>query len=452
MKKQFLSLGVAAAVSASLLAGCGSSASNTAASTAGSAASEAASTASTETAAAASTSAAAEETASAEAVDPSSMKIGMICVGDEAVTYDKAHIDGITAAAGKVGIGTDQIVFKKNVPEDATAYDAAVELVESQGCNLVISDSYGHQNFMVQAAEEYAEEYPDVQFVSMTGDFAALSGLDNFHNAFDNIYEARYVSGVVAGMKVQQLVDDGKLTDDNYDKDGKVKIGYVGAFNYAEVVSGYTAFYLGLTSVYPDAHMYVDYTNSWFDVDAEAATAEKLIADGCVIIGQHADSTGAPSAVEQAFQDGNDHVFSVGYNISMLDVAPDVALTSASNGWERLYEYVLKNWLDGSDIVTDWTAGYEDKAVMITELGKACAPGTAEAVAEAEGKIVSGELHVFDASTFTIGGETPTSILGDVDADFTPETECLIDGYFHESEFRSAPYFAARIDGITELN
>ena len=239
MKKQFLSLGVAAAVSASLLAGCGSSASNTAASTAGSAASEAASTASTETAAAASTSAAAEETASAEAVDPSSMKIGMICVGDEAVTYDKAHIDGITAAAGKVGIGTDQIVFKKNVPEDATAYDAAVELVESQGCNLVISDSYGHQNFMVQAAEEY----PDVQFVSMTGDFAALSGLDNFHNAFDNIYEARYVSGVVAGMKVQQLVDDGKLTDDNYDKDGKVKIGYVGAFNYAEVVSGYTAFY-----------------------------------------------------------------------------------------------------------------------------------------------------------------------------------------------------------------
>ena len=482
MKKQFLSLGVAAAVSASLLAGCGSSASNTAASTAGSAASEAASTASTETAAAASTSAAAEETASAEAVDPSSMKIGMICVGDEAVTYDKAHIDGITAAAGKVGIGTDQIVFKKNVPEDATAYDAAVELVESQGCNLVISDSYGHQNFMVQAAEEYAEEYPDVQFVSMTGDFAALSGLDNFHNAFDNIYEARYVSGVVAGMKVQQLVDDGKLTDDNYDKDGKVKIGYVGAFNYAEVVSGYTAFYLGLTSVYPDAHMYVDYTNSWFDVDAEAATAEKLIADGCVIIGQHADSTGAPSAVEQAFQDGNDYVFSVGYNISMLDVAPDGALTSASNNWEVYYEELFRSILSGQGVPNDWSKGYNDGAVGLTELGSAVADGTQDKVNEVEAAIKDGSLKVFDTSSFTVsqdnidvtksksGAVVTTDDAGHVTSckvdmsyyDYSSGTpkvvyqgdtvEAIEDGAFTESTFRSAPYFTIRIDGIDELS
>ena len=337
MKKQFLSLGLTAAVAASLLAGCGSS-DNGAASTAAS------DTASTEAAAAASTEAAASEaaessTASTEAsADASNLKIGAILVGDDAVTYDKAHSDGIKAGAEANGINPDDIVFMTKVPEEAECYDKAVELIESNGCNLVISDSYGHQSYMAQAAEEY----PDVNFISMTGDFAAISGLDNFYNAFDNVYESRYVSGVVAGMKIQELVDDGKLTDENYDEDGNVKVGYVGAFNYAEVVSGYTAFYLGITSVYPDAHMYVDYTNSWYDVDAEAASAEKLMSDGCVIIGQHADSTGAPSAVEQAYQNGNDHVFSVGYNVSMLDVAPDVALTSATNNWSVCYTDLLK--------------------------------------------------------------------------------------------------------------
>ncbi len=136
----------------------------------------------------------------------------------------------------------------------------------------------------------------------------------------------------------------------------------------------------------------------------------------------------------------------------MLDIAPDVALTSASNVWEVFYEYAFSQWLKGEDIKTDWTGGYNDGAVAITELGKSVAPGTREAVDETIAKIKSGEIHVFDASTFTIDGATPTSILGDVDADFVPETECLIDGYFHESEFRSAPYFSARIDGITELN
>ena len=322
-------------------------------------------------------------------------KVGVILVGDENEGYTYAHIFGIREACKALGIADDKIIWKYNIPEDQTCYDMAVDLVEN-GATLVISNSYGHQSFMQQAAAEY----PEVTFLACTGDSAAVSGLANFKNAFPQTYQSRYVSGVVAGMKIKELADAGALVDQNFDENGKVKVGYVGAFPYAEVVSGYTGFFLGLRSVYPDAVMYVKYTNSWFDVTAEATVGDELM----------------------------------------------------SQGWERLYEYVLKNWLDGSDIVTDWTAGYEDKAVMITELGKACAPGTAEAVAEAEDKIVSGELHVFDASTFTIGGETPTSILGDVDADFTPETECLIDGYFHESEFRSAPYFAARIDGITELN
>ncbi|MBR4471918.1 MAG: BMP family ABC transporter substrate-binding protein [Erysipelotrichaceae bacterium] len=376
-------------------------------------------------------------------------KVGVILVGDENEGYTYAHIYGIREAAKVLGISDDKIIWKYNVPEDQTTYDMAVDLVEN-GATLVISNSYAHQSFMQQAAGEY----PDVTFLACTGDSAAVSGLPNFKNAFPQTYQSRYVSGVVAGMKIKELADNGLLVADNFTADGKVKVGYVGAFPYAEVVSGYTGFFLGIKSVYPEIEMYVKYTNSWFDLTAEATVGDDLMSQGCVIIGQHADSTGAPSQLQKNMEDNKYGftAYSVGYNVSMLDVAPDVALTSASNGWERLYEYVLKNWLEESDIVTDWTAGYEDNAVMITELGKSVAPGTAEAVKEAEAKIMSGELHVFDASTFTIDGETPTSILGDVDADFVPETECLIDGYFHESEFRSAPYFAARIDGIIELN
>ena len=126
----------------------------------------------------------------------------------------------------------------------------------------------------------------------MTGDFAAISRLDNFYNAFTAVYQSRYVSGVVAGMKVKELVESGTLTPetqpDSFTADGKVKIGYVGAYNYAEVVSGYTAFFLGVQSVYPDVQMEVMYTNSWFDIDKEGAAAEALIANGAVIIGQHA--------------------------------------------------------------------------------------------------------------------------------------------------------------------
>ena len=352
-------------------------------------------------------------------------KIGVILVGDENEGYTYAHIYGIREAAKVLGIADDSIIWKYSVPEDQTCYDMAVDLVEN-GATLVISNSYGHQSFMQQAAAEY----PEVTFLACTGDSAAVSGLANFKNAFPQTYQSRCVSGVVAGMKIKELAESGALVPENFTEDGKVKVGYVGAFPYAEVVSGYTGFFLGIRSIYPDVEMFVKYTNSWFDLTAEATIGDDLMSQGCVIIGQHADSTGAPSQLQKNMEDNKYGftAYSVGYNVSMLDVAPDVALTSASNGWERLYEYVFKNWLAESDIVTDWTAGYEDNAVMITELGQACAPGTAEAVAEAESKIMSGELHVFDASTFTIGGETPTSILGDVDADFVPETECLIDG------------------------
>lgn len=386
-------------------------------------------------------------------------KMGVILVGDETEGYSAAHIEGIKKAAGELGLEDSQIIWKYKVPEDSTCYDSAVDLV-GQGCSLIISNSYGHQTYMVQAAQEY----PDTAFVSMTGDFAAISGCSNFKNAFTKVYESRYVSGVVAGLKLKEITEDGTLTaetqPDSFDADGNVKIGYVGAFSYAEVVSGYTAFYLGVKSVMPNVVMEVKYTNSWFDIDKEAAAAEALVANGAVIIGQHADSTGAPAAV-QKLQDAGTICYSIGYNIDMLETAPKAALTSATNDWDVYYKYAIEAAVNGEDIVVDWAKGYDEGAVSITELGESCAEGTADYVADIEAQLKDGTLHVFDTTTFTVGGEQVTSAPCDMSfMDYTADppaaiyegetVEAIKDGYFAESEYRSAPYFALRIDGITE--
>ncbi len=435
--KKFLALLLAMAMMLSLSA-CGSSSSSESGST----------ETTTETTTEESTS---EESSTGSGIAAEDILVGLICVEDEQSGYDYAHIEGLKNAIAALGLSEDQIIIKVDIPEGQEAYDAAVDLAE-QGCQLIISDSYGHDSYMKQAAMEF----PDVIFVADTGDLACNSGLDNYLNAFTAIYQARYVSGVVAGMKIAELYESGVLTDANFDEDGNVKVGYVGAYPYAEVVSGYTAFFLGIQSVFPNVSMQVQYTNSWYDVTGEMEAANVLIADGCVIIGQHADSTGAPQAVEAAFESGNTTVFSVGYNISMLSVAADVALTSPTNVWEVFYEHAISCLMSGEEIgnlsSTDWCAGYAEGAVAITELGSACAAGTAEAVEETIAAIIDGTISVFDCSTFTVDGENPTSILIDMDGDYTGETEGVVDGIFQESTLRSAPGFTARIDGITELN
>jgi len=371
------------------------------------------------------------------------IKIGLVCIHDENTGYDMAHIDGALKGLENVGLTKDNIIFKYNTPEDESAYDACTDLAE-QGCQLILSNSYGHQSYTLQAAEEYE----DVTFVALTGDNAAGSGLENLKNAFCQTYQSRYVSGVVAGMKLQELVNEGKVSDANIDADGNIKIGYVGAYPYAEVVSGYTAFYLGVRSIVENVAMDVSYTNSWYDPTAEAEAANALVANGCIIISQHADSTGAPSAC-QALLDAGTTVYCVGYNVDMLSVAPTAALTSAQNDWSVFYTYAFKSIIDGTEIATDWSEGYETGANMISTLGESCAEGTAEKVAEVEASIKNGTFHVFDCSTWTVGGETLTTY---DQAAFYEGNECIWDGYFHESETRSAPYFDIRIDGITELN
>lgn len=370
-----------------------------------------------------------------EAVDAGNFKIGVILLHNEQIGYDFAHITGLRDAQAALGLSDDQFVWKYDVPEDETCYDAAVDLAE-QGCNIIFANSFSHESYMMQAAAEY----PDILFCHGTGQSAATSELTNFVNYFSKVFESRYISGVVAGMKLQELMDAGEVTDPY--------VGYVGAFPYAEVVSGYTAFFLGIRSIVPDAHMDVTFTNSWSDQTAEAEAANSLMSKGCVIIGQHADTTGAPSAV-QATQDSGSTVYCVGYNIDMLSVAPTAALTSAQNNWGVVYTAIIDAAMKGQAVPRNSAYGYADDGVHISALGESCAPGTAEKVAEVEAALKDGSLHVFDASAFTVDGSNLKSYSSSYGFD---GLELIWDGYFHESELLSAPLFDIRIDGITTLN
>ena len=332
------------------------------------------------------------------------IKIGVVLIGDENEGYTYSHIKGIQEAAKALGISESNIIWKYSIPEDESCYDACVDCVD-QGCQIVITNSYGHQSFCLLAAEEY----PDVQFVAMTGDTARANGLANFHNAFTGIYEARYVGGVVAGMKLQQLIDEGKVEDKNKTADGKIKIGYVGAYPYAEVVSGYTAFFLGLQSIVPDVAMQVQYTNSWFNITAENEAAKALIADSCIIVSPrrlHRRSGRLPEAL-----DAGTTVYCVGYNVDMLAVAPTAALTSPTNVWKSSMS-THSAVMNGESFDQNWCQGYEGPTPLPSlPLGESCAPGTQEKVDETIAAIKDGSLHVFDTQQVHRWRQTVTTAL-----------------------------------------
>jgi len=361
----------------------------------------------------------------------SDFKVGFITLHDENSTYDLNFINAAKAACKKLGV---DYVIKTNIPEGQECYETACDMAED-GCKVVFADSFGHEPYMIEAAKKY----PDVQFCHSTGTRAHTEGLANYHNAFASIYEGRYLAGVAAGMKLQQLVAEGKAP----------KIGYVGAFTYAEVVSGYTSFFLGVRSIVPDVTMDVTFTGSWYDEAAEKEAANKLIQGGCVLLSQHADSFGAPTACETA------GVPDVSYNGSTKDVAPNTYIISSRINWEPYYEYVIKAVQKGEKMDPDWTGTIATGSVELTELNTdVAAPGTQEKIDEAKAALEAGTLHVFDTSKFTVGGKTLDSYKADVDSDeaYTPDTEVVKDGYFSESEFRSAPYFDLDIDGITLLD
>ena len=373
-----------------------------------------------------------------EATNLKDIKIGFIFLHDENSTYDKNFIDAANAAKEALGLSDEQVIFKTNIPESSECYEAAADLAD-RGCNIVFADSFGHEQYIAQAAAEF----PDVQFCHATGTTAHTAGLDNFHNAFASIYEGRYLAGIAAGMKLNEMIADGEFTED------EAKIGYVGAYTYAEVISGYTSFYLGAKSVCPSVTMEVQFTGSWYDETAEKEAANTLISRDCKLISQHADSMGAPTACESA------GVPNVSYNGSTVSACPNTFIVSSKIDWAPYFEYIVNCVANGEAIDADWCKGIAEGSVVLTDLNDAAAAeGTAVAIAEAEEKLVSGDLHVFDTTTFTVDGAALDSYMADVDtdADYTPDTEVISDGYFHESEMRSAPYFDLRIDGITTLN
>lgn len=363
------------------------------------------------------------------------VKLGFICLHDENSTYDKNFIDAAKAAQKELGLKDDQVLIKTNIPESAECYEAAASLVDA-GCNVIFADSFGHEDYIIQAAKEF----PEVIFAHATGTKAHTENLPNYFNAFASIYEGRYIAGVAAGLKLQEMIDEGKITAD------KAKMGYVGAYPYAEVKSGYTSFYLGARSIVPETTMEVKFTNSWFDIAAEKETANALIADGCVLISQHADSEGAPKACEEA------GVPNVAYNLDTREWGPNSALISSKINWTPYLVELLTSKQEGKTVEQDFCKGIADGSVELIGLNdKVAAKGTEEKLKEVEAKIKSGEIKVFDTKTFTVKGQEITSYMADVDsdADFTPDTEVVSDGYFHESEKRSAPYFDLDIDGIT---
>lgn len=367
--------------------------------------------------------------------DGETMKVGFIYLHDENSTYDKNFIDAAQAACKAAGV---EIVEKKNIPENTECLEAAEDLVD-RGCSIVFADSFGHESYMAQAAEKY----PEVQFCHATGTTAHTAGLDNFHNAFASIYEGRYLAGVAAGMKLNEMIAAGEFTAE------EAKMGYVGAFTYAEVISGYTSFFLGARSVCPTVTMDVQFTGSWYDENAEKEAATALINNGCKLISQHADSLGAPTACE------NTNVPNVSYNGSTEASCPNTFIVSSRIDWEPYFTYMINCVKNGEKIDTDWTGTLATGSVVLTDINEnVAAEGTQEKMDEVKAQLEDGTLHVFDTKTFTVNGETLTSYKADVDTDeaYTPDTEVIADGYFHESEYRSAPYFDLRIDGITLLN
>lgn len=380
--------------------------------------------------------------------DKDRFTFGLICLHDENSTYDKNFIDAAKAVAEELNV---KLVIKTNIEESSACYDAAVDLVD-QGADVIFADSFGHEDHMIRAAKEFA----DVQFAHATGTKAHTEELANYHNAFASIYEGRYLAGVAAGMKLLEMYPDATA----------YKMGYVGAFPYAEVVSGYTSFYLGAKSVMTAGKsitMEVQYTSSWYDPDKEGTAALALINNGAQLISQHADSMGAPNVCEEK------GIPNVTYNISTKATCEDTYLIGSKINWAPYFKYLIEKTQKGEAVEKDWTGTLTNDAVQVLEFGAGVSDAIKNAVAEAKAEILSGERKVFDTATFTVTKTDSLNTAATVDAtgkltayqadvhtdpnfQIIPDTQVVENGIFMESKFRSAPYFDVRIDGITEIN
>lgn len=377
-----------------------------------------------------------------EPIAKENIKFGLITLHGEESTYDKNFIDAARDAVKALGLKDEQLIIKSGVAESDACYDAAAELVE-KGCNVIFGDSFGHEPFLLKAAKEF----PTVRFCHATGTTAHTELQPNFYNAFASIYEGRYLAGVAAGLKLNEMIADGKFTA------AEAKMGYVGAYTYAEVISGYTSFYLGAKSVCPTVTMEVKFTGSWYDPEKEGDAAKTLIDNGCKLISQHADSMGAPNACEKA------GVPNVTYNISTKESCAKTYLIGSKINWAPYFTYIINCAINGvTALGFDWTGDLATDSVEVLELNEeVAASGTKEALEKAKEELMNGTINVFDLNKenyITVNGQKLTNYKADVDTDekFTPDTFVVVNGIFNESKYRSAPYFDVRIDGIKLLN
>ena len=344
------------------------------------------------------------------------IRVGFVHISDESdLGYTYNHNLGTLSMQRALGLRDDQIISKMNVPEGAACETALRELVEA-GCNIIFATSFGFENYVI----EVAREYPNIQFCHATGFQAAGAGLPNFHNYFASIYEGRYLAGIAAGLKTQTN-----------------RLGYVAAFPFEEVISGYTAFFLGARSVNPNVTMDIMYTNSWNDPTKEAQVTRALIAGGCDVISQHSDST-APATTAQ-----ENGVWQVGYNNDMIPAAPNASLISCRIDWGVYVTMAVKAVLEGTQIPVDWSSGFAEGVVLLTPLNTAiAAPGTQQAIDDAARRLVAGELHVF-AGPLTGAG---------VDFGGNSVSINLKEGeYFPEQVERSAPSWLYIVPGCNVL-
>ena len=379
---------------------------------------------------------------SAEKAPAEVTKVGFVVINDENdLGYTWNFMNGMTAAIEKLKADgyAVELLCDKNHYEDSTVTDANRELAAA-GCKVIFNNSYGFEQFMAPVADEF----PEVQFVSLTNCGSQIDGRDNTYNAFAAIYEARYVAGIAAGMKLNELMAEGKIKAPT--------VGYVGAYSFAEVISGMSGYFLGIRSVCPKATMKVQFVGSWGDAVLEAAAAQSLIDAGCVLISQHSDTT---TPATTAAKNG---CFHTGYNTDMTKQAPTASLLSCRIDWTNYFYTFIKNVIDGVKNPSDYCGTYANGEVAVTTLNTAiAAKGTQEAIDKAEAAFKAGKLNVFDTSKFTVNGgqKLEKAFAVDSDGDFTADKcEAVWDGVFHESypDFQSAPYLTAVIDGIEWLN
>ena len=394
------------------------------------------------------------------------VKVGLICLHDNQSTYDKNFIDALNVAVGNLGAKVDgEPIVKTGIAEDQECYNAAKDLVK-QGCNVIFADSFGHEPFMLKAAQKW----PQVQFCHATGTQALVAGVSNYHNAFASIYEGRYLAGYAAGLKLLTMLDD--LQPNNYDANGSIKLGYIGAYQYAEVISGYTSWYLGVKAAMaennaPDVVMDVTFTRSWYDFDAEEAGARTLITRGAALISQHADSMGAPGECERQ------RVPDVGYNVSTAESCPNTYVAHSRINWAPYYENVISSMYAGTAIASEVNGNYTGNIASGSVEFDVKDQIANAACLLVELQLAGGARKVFDCSKFTVTVDASkglntnatvdadghlTSYMADVRdmGDYAPDTEAVVTRggftYFDESAQRSAPYFDLTIDGITLLN